>query len=76
MVNPNNARKNKYMRDTYISEKWTSARKKRKMSVYNISTSPKRNFSIINENINSQVPDLIKDIDIDYSTKKSILMLI
>ena len=40
MVNPNNARKNKYMRDTYISEKWTSARKKRKMSVYNISTSP------------------------------------
>ena len=46
------------------------------MSVYNRSTSPNRIFSITNENINIQVPDSTKDIDIDYSVKKAIQMLI
>ena len=77
-MNPIKEYKNRYRRDTLIDRNLTSARKKRKISLYNRSTSPNKNFSITNENINSQVPDLTKDIDIDIdcSVKKAIHMLI
>ena len=76
MVNPNNTYIGKCKQDTLISRNLTSARKKRKLSVCNRLTSPNSNSSITNENINIQVPDLTKDIDIDYSTEKAIQMLI
>ena len=75
MVKPHNKRKRKHQQDALINKKLSTARKKRKQTVYNLSRSPNRNFTITNEDTNNQVPDLIKDIDIDNSVKKAISML-
>ena len=79
MVNPSN-KSSKYRkqlrREILITKNLKSTRKKRRLLAYNKSASPNRNFSITNENTHIQVPDLTKDIDIDYSVKKAIQMLI
>ena len=75
MVKPHNKRKRKHQQDALINKNLSTARKKRKQTVYNLSRTPNRNFTITNEDTNNQVPDLIKDIDIDNSVKKAISML-
>ena len=53
------------------------SRKKIKKIMYNLSMNPSNSFTVIpNENTINQVPDLLKDIDIENSVKKAIAMLI
>ena len=58
-----------------IHEHLLKAKKKRKKTVYNLSGIPYKSFTDTNEDTNNQVPNLIKDIDIDNAVKNAISML-
>ena len=75
MGRPHNKRIRKYQQYALINKNLSTARKKSKQTVYNLSRTPNKNFTITNEDTNNQVPNLIKDIDIDNSVKKAISML-
>ena len=72
MVNVN---KRKYKRDLEINKRMIKAKKKRKKTIDKLNRTPNRNFTVANTNTVSQVPDLMKDVDIENSVKKAIELL-
>ena len=71
MVNIN---KRKHKKDLAINKNMIIARKKRKNAIDQLSRQPNRNFTVTNTNTVNQVPDSMKDVDIENTDQVPDLM--